>query len=119
MVRNFHKCKCSKRCDLVKNHELIVVLMRNQNAQTIIQPNILYYMKYDELFSKIYYKCRLNFNLPSNLNKNFSVELYICEHLHHVIAYVFVVPHLPTCPVLRPVCPIFRPNPGRKMGRRS
>ena len=28
----------------------------------------------------------------------------------------YVVPHLPTCPVLRPVCPIFRPNPGQKMG---
>ena len=31
----------------------------------------------------------------------------------------FVVPHLPTCPVLRPVCPIFRPNAGWKLGHRS
>ena len=31
----------------------------------------------------------------------------------------YVMPHLPTCPVLRSGCPIFWPNPGRKMGYRS
>ena len=37
----------------------------------------------------------------------------------YIIWNVYVVPHLPTCPVLRLVCPIFRPNPGWKMGCRS
>ena len=38
---------------------------------------------------------------------------------NYITLYKYVVPYFPTCPVLRPVCPIFRPNPGRKMGRRS
>ena len=50
----------------------MVALMRNQNGQEIIQPNIPQqheFGKSDKLCSKIHFKLRSNFNLPGDLNK--------------------------------------------------
>ena len=82
-------------CDLLKNHQLIVVLVRNKKRQKIIQQNIpLYdeYGKHDELCSKIHYKFEFTkwfkvhckcvlYNISIQFN-DFSLANYFSLNLH-------------------------------------